>query len=44
MKYRKGKKPRLFSSAQLFVVVVLMIVLLVFWLTIADLFGNTDVW
>lgn len=44
MKHRKGKKPRLFSSAQLFVVVVLMIVLLMFWLTIADLFGNTDVW
>lgn len=44
MKHRKGKKQRFFSSAQLFVVVVLMIVLLMSWLTIADFFGNTDVW
>ena len=44
MKHNKSKKQRSFGSAKLFVAVVLMIALLMLWLTIADLFGSTDVW
>ena len=44
MKHNKSKKQRSFGSAKLLVAVVLMIVLLMLWLTIADLFGSTDVW